>query len=369
MNKPTKALFLNLAFNVFFWVVLFTFILAVRYYDIGNIAFVQKDIDIPLVRIWGNGIIGGFLVGIPFTFLEQFMKQRGLYEFSLARIMFNRTLVQSVMTGLVMLLISIVNFRLDIKNEVIDPEITRFTKYIFSPTIQFLFIGAVFGNIILSIFRTLQLKTGEETFYQLLFGKYSPSQEENRAFLFLDLKSSTSIAERLGHANYSYFIQDCFKDLHPAVVEYHAMVYQYVGDEAVLTWHSEMAIKNSNFLKLFFAFEQQLRDRRDYYLKRYGVAPEFKAGLNMGPVMAAEVGVVRREIAYHSDVLNTAARVQEKCNEKNASLLITEDVVKCLEPNHGFSLEEKGEILLRGKRHHIRIFQVRQNPLNLIKTP
>jgi len=358
MKSSTKTLLWHMAFNVLFWVTLFTFILAVRYYDIGNIAFVQMDIDIPLVRIWGNGIVGGFLVGIPFTFLEQYMKRRGLYEFSLARIMFNRTLVQSAQTALVMLLISIVNYKLDIKNGEIDPEVTGFRQYIFSPTILFLFLGAIFGNIILSIYRTLQLKTGEETFYELLTGKYRPSQEENRAFLFLDLRSSTTIAERLGHTKYSYFIQDCFKDLHPAVMEYEAMVYQYVGDEAVLTWYSDEAVKDSKFIKLFFAFEKQLAKRKDYYLKRYGVAPEFKAGLNMGPVMAAEVGVVRREIAYHSDVLNTAARIQGKCNDYNASILVSDEVVKHLEPDHGFIVEEKGEILLRGKDRHVGVFEI-----------
>ena len=78
--------------------------------------------------------------------------------------------------------------------------------------------------------------------------------------------------------------------------------------------------------------------------------------------MAAEVGVVKREIAYHSDVLNTAARIQGQCNEKNAWLLASEEVVKRLEPNHGFQIVEKGEVLLRGKGEQVRIFEVLEKP-------
>jgi adenylate cyclase len=176
--------------------------------------------------------------------------------------------------------------------------------------------------------------------------------------MFLDLKSSTTIAESLGHTDYSFFIQDCFKDLHPAVIESRATVYQYVGDEAVLTWNSDLALENSNCLRAFFVFDQQLESKKDYYIKKYGVAPEFKAGLNLGPAMAAEVGVVKREIAYHSDVLNTAARIQGQCNEKNARLLASEEVVKRLEADSGFEIVEKGEVLLRGKDERVRIYEV-----------
>ena len=358
MRSRWRSIALNAAFNVIFWILLFMFILAVRYYDIGNIAFVNQDIDIPLVRIYGNGIILGLLVGVPYTLMEIFLKHRGLYHHTLGRIIFNRTLIQFVITGGVLTTISYINFYIDAGRGNIDAVRTGFADYIFSATVQFLFIGAFIGNVVLSVFRTLQLKIGEEIFYQLLVGKYRPAREEDRAFMFLDLKSSTTIAEQLGHLKYSYFIQDCFRDLHPAIVESRAMVYQYVGDEVVLTWDSEIALEHANCIRAFFAFDQQLRSRRDYYLTTYGVAPEFKAGLNLGPVMVAEVGVVQREIAYHSDVLNTAARIQGQCNEKNARLLASEELVRRLDPANVFEVVEKGKVLLRGKGQQLRIFEL-----------
>ena len=53
--------------------------------------------------------------------------------------------------------------------------------------------------------------------------------EEKRIFMFLDLRSSTFIAEKLGHKLYSEFIQDCFLDLE-VVRRHKAEIYQYVGD-------------------------------------------------------------------------------------------------------------------------------------------
>ncbi len=51
-------------------------------------------------------------------------------------------------------------------------------------------------------------KFGPGNLRRLLMGKYYHPRLENRIFLFLDLKSSTTHAERLGHNRYSSLIQD-----------------------------------------------------------------------------------------------------------------------------------------------------------------
>ncbi len=338
-------------------------VLAIRYYDIGNIAFVQMDIHIPAIRIYGNGIILGILIGLPYSLMEVFLKHRGLYRNSLLRIMTSRLAIQFLITATFLTIIAYVNYYLDVQNGEIDGATVGFDRYIFSATVMFLFTGAFIGNIILSVFRTLQQKIGEDVFYELLLGKYSPAKEEERAFMFLDLKSSTTIAEELGHEKYSFFIQDCFSDLHPAVVKTRAMVYQYVGDEAVLTWDLEMAITRANCINAYFEFESQLQSKKEYYAKTYGVVPTFKAGVNIGKVMVAEVGVIKREIAYHSDVLNTAARIQGQCNEKNARLLVSEEVYTKLGSNERLRFTEKGKVLLRGKNNEVHIYEVNEADL------
>jgi len=44
-------------------------------------------------------------------------------------------------------------------------------------------------------------KYGQGVFFKLLIGKYYRPKVENRIFMFLDIKSSTTIAEKLGHKN------------------------------------------------------------------------------------------------------------------------------------------------------------------------
>ena len=133
----------------------------------------------------------------------------------------------------------------------------------------FLFSGRVVMTIIfwgivcsLSIFILhVSDKFGHGVLLNFILGKYHHPKEEKRIFMFMDLKSSTTIAENLGHERYSYFIQDCFRDLHPAIIESQGEIYQYVGDEAIITLPYETARQNNNCLNVFFAFEKELEKK------------------------------------------------------------------------------------------------------------
>ena len=106
----------------------------------------------------------------------------------------------------------------------------------------------------------------------------------------MDLKSSTTHAEKLGHFKYSQLIQDCFYDLTDVVLCHEAQIYQYVGDEVVLTWKVDKGIKNNNCIHTFLEYDKAIKDRTNYYHNKYGLVPQFKAGLNLGDVTVAEVG-------------------------------------------------------------------------------
>ena len=175
--------------------------------------------------------------------------------------------------------------------------------------------------------------------------------------MFLDLRSSTEMAEKLGHLKYSQMIQDCFSDL-AVVAKTQAQIYQYVGDEAVLTWPSKLGIHNHNCIQAFFDFKQRIDSREEYYLAKYGQKPFFKAGINMGKVMVAEVGQTKKEIAYHGDTINTAARIQGMCNEYDSELLISEQLKEALGPHDRYGKQHIGDIPLKGKRDHVALYAV-----------
>ena len=58
-----------------------------------------------------------------------------------------------------------------------------------------------------------------------------------------------------------------------------------------------------------------LNERSDYYEKNMVLVPQFKAGINYGFVTIAEVGEMKKELAYHGDAINTAAHIRSICSK------------------------------------------------------
>lgn len=232
-----------------------------------------------------------------------------------------------------------------------------FIQFILNPP-MFVFYGyMVLVDTIIALFRQVGLMLGPGTMKKLIKGEFYHPREEDRVFMFLDLKSSTTMAEELGHFKYSRMIQDCFDDL-AVVTDTEAEIYQYVGDEAVLTWRSQVGLKNQNCIRAFYHFKEQIDARSAHYLSNYGVKPFFKAGLNVGKVTVAEVGKTKKEIAYHGDTINTAARIQGKCNDFKSELLISEQLKKALGDHLSFKTTLMGDIPLKGKAAHVAIYAV-----------
>ena len=192
-----------------------------------------------------------------------------------------------------------------------------------------------------------------------IMGMLDKPMEQERIFMFIDMKSSTAIAEQLSHKKFSHLIQDVFNDLQ-VVDNYHGEIYQYVGDGAIVSWNLKEGLYRNNFLKAFYAFQKIIRRRRLYYKRRYGQEPRFKAGVHAGRVMALQVGRIRREISYNGDTINTAARIESKCNDYKQDLLISGDLYEMLGRKNGFQFRNAGNIKLNGKKKGVDIYKVRR---------
>jgi adenylate cyclase len=217
------------------------------------------------------------------------------------------------------------------------------------------FVLSLFG---LAFLLEVRRKVGPGNLGALLTGRYHRPREENRIFLFLDLKGSTTIAESLGHARYSQFIRHCFHDLTESVLLFQAEVYQFVGDEVVLTWPQKRGHAVGKSLDTFFAFQKRLAERQGWYRSEFGVAPEFRGGVEEGPVTATEVGDIKREIAFHGDALNTAARLLELCREHDSAILVSGRIQERIASKPGLLTELRGEITLRGKQEPVTVYGV-----------
>ena len=128
----------------------------------------------------------------------------------------------------------------------------------------------------------------------------------------------------------------------------------------MISWNPDSGIKNANCIHCFFDIGKVLKDKSAYYQKNYhDIVPEFKAGVHFGAVMVGEIGIVKRDIVYSGDVLNTAARIQSKCNELGKDIIFSKYLLDKLEPlPKTFKSIALGEMELRGKQDSVMLYTV-----------
>lgn len=214
--------------------------------------------------------------------------------------------------------------------------------------------------VITQLFLQINSKFGQGVFWNFLRGKYHTPKEERRIFMFLDLNSSTTIAEQLGDKKYHAFLKDLFSDITNPILDNKGEIYQYVGDEVIVAWKYEDGIDNSKCIQCFFDIKQSLQQLSDKYLRQYDVVPVFKAGIHCGKVVAGEVGIIKRDITYSGDVLNTTSRIQGMCREFNEEVIVSGDLVSELRLTGHYAVQALGAIRLKGKQKEMQLIALRR---------
>jgi adenylate cyclase len=222
-------------------------------------------------------------------------------------------------------------------------------------------LNFVESRLLLYVITLLILEINEKyspgVFTDIFLGKYLKPKEEKRIILFIDLKDSTPIAEKLGHKKYFFFIRDFIHHISLALLEYDGLIYQYVGDEIIVSWLSTKDNKNKCIQSVVRA-RRIIQKESAYYMRKYGMVPEYRVGVHLGFVTVGEIGIVKKDLTMSGDAMNTTARIRTMTGELNQKFVGSADFVK----NVGLKdsqIESVGFIELKGKELPIELFAIK----------
>jgi class 3 adenylate cyclase len=206
----------------------------------------------------------------------------------------------------------------------------------------------------------IQRMIGQHGLSNFFLGKYHHPKEEERIFMFLDIVSSTAVAERIGHIKFHKFLNEVFIDITDAILTNAGSIYKYVGDEVIINWKLKEGLKNNHCLELYFKVKEKLEENKASYLKKYDTFPKFRAGVHSGKVIVGELGDIKREIAFLGDTVNTTARIQQACKTYEKDLLISRYLFEKLELGDEYTYETLGDIQLKGKEHKLELISIQK---------
>ncbi len=195
-------------------------------------------------------------------------------------------------------------------------------------------------------------------FMDLMLGRYLEPKVQKRIVMFIDLKDSTPIAEKLGHQLYFKFIREFIYQISNALIEYGGNIYQYVGDEIVVSWMFEP--KNTRkCMDALIAARKNLQKSSEIFRRKFeSTIPEFRVGIHLGDVTVGEIGVIKKDIAMSGDTMNTTARIRSACSELNQKFIVSKEFIQNIDLKQWQS-ESLGVIELKGKEKGIELFSLK----------
>lgn len=327
------------------WVFLFVEMAASN--DFNELPVTAIKVDFELFVFSSLALI---VVGLLFGFIElkyldnAFTNKKLIVRFSYKLVLY------TFLFFVVELILFPIAVSLELDVSLFDKQVwMRYAVYFPSLTHLSTFLQLAISLMLSLFYSEISEFIGQKVLLNFFTGKYHAPVEEKRIFMFLDMKASTTIAEKLGHLKYFQLLKAYYSSFTHAIIESEGTIYKYVGDEIIISWKFHGDARDSYCIDCFFNMQRSLQERSAYFKHKFGCAPGFKAGIHFGKVTIGEIGVIKKELFFSGDIINATARIQSLCNSYGVAILLSKEFHDAINLNEKYETRSLGDAILKGK--------------------
>ncbi len=185
------------------------------------------------------------------------------------------------------------------------------------------------------------------------------SSKQVATVLFSDIRSFTTISEKMEPEAVVSFLNDYLQRMVDIVFEEGGIVDKFIGDAVMAVFGAPVA-KEDDAARAVRAGLRMLDELQRFnadQAKRGGVNIKIGVGIHTGPLIAGNIGSDRKmEYTVIGDTVNIASRVQDLNKEYKTEIIITQ---ACHDATHrSFQVRPLGATSVKGKEQKIQIFEV-----------
>lgn len=311
---------------------------------------------VPYINGLAIGLLGGIAISVIELFLYPAFKRKLSFPLFVLFVSLTYTFTITAFVFSVILVSRSIQFEMSIGRTFRSEQ---FQHFLIREDFVIIIFYALFFAVIVIFTREMSAKMGQGVLQNFITGRYRKPRKERRVFMFLDLDSSVSKAEILGDLEYHKLLNDFFYDIADCILMSKGIIYQYVGDQVVVTWRVNSRTKTEDALRAFVSSVDKIEGLRSVYEGQYRLVPSFKAAFHVGDVIYGEIGAVKVDIVFHGDVVNTTARLERMCSELGEILLISQDFYDTLPDQFKNVFERAEAIRLKGKEKQLQIYHLK----------
>ena len=288
------------------------------------------------------GLTGGTFIILNELYIEPF---RGIRQLGFLPVVFLTTLKYVLAFTVIIVFELGISYALENEENVIDYlGSDEFSSFILYGDFTGILFYALLGVFVIVFGRQLSKKLGSNVLFNLMTGKYHKPRQEQRVFMYIDITGSTLIAEKLAPSEYYRFVRDFVYDITGPIISTKGEIYRYIGDGVIITWPFHRGVQDSRCLRCIFLIDHEMETRREYYLNRYQLYPEYTIGMHFGEVIIGEIGFLNSQITFNGPVVYETDQLEKACKEFGVKNIVSLELTKEVKIPSVFSTRRIGEI-------------------------
>jgi adenylate cyclase len=321
-----------------------------KYFVVAMVALVVVVLATLMAALIGapieNGVIGGALFGVGIASFEEFYFQQRPGRWLRVMHPVKSILIYSLVILIFLFLAQhVAHFLLGRLEELL-------AAYARLPVV----LPVAFG---IALFAVLTLRTvgfiGARTLFELFIGRYHRPVLERKVFLFLDMKGSTQIVERIGPIQGKALLGKFLFDLSKPITDYLGDIYLYAGDGLIAMWDWDDALSNNNITRSVDAINAMIAREAPVYEEQFSCVPGYRIGIHGGEVVISEQGDAKRSIGVYGATINITARLEQAAKSLGHDCIVSGDIVAALDPIKD-RFEYIGAETVRGVSEPVEVF-------------
>lgn len=179
--------------------------------------------------------------------------------------------------------------------------------------------------------------------------------QKQMAVLFSDIRSFTTLSERMKPVENFSFINSYLGRVGPIIQQHGGFIDKYVGDALMALFPNEVddAVRAAIEMQRSVELYNTHRAKSGYEKIAVGV------GLHVGELMLGMIGYdLRMQSTVISDAVNTASRIEGLTKYYHSSILVSDQTMKSLKDASQFRLRLLGRVPVKGKQDAIAVHEI-----------
>lgn len=250
---------------------------------------------------------------------------------------------------------------------------------------SFLYIELL-SIFILTVAAKYILEEKDKKFIKSAFGKYvSPAmvdsivndpsklslggEKRDLTILFSDIRGFTTLSEKMDAKHLSRFLNDYLGDMTDIIFQYKGTLDKFIGDAIMAFWGAPISQKEhgSNCCWAAIKMMKKLEEKREFFLKEYGVDVQIGIGINTGQVSVGNMGSEKNfNYTVIGDHVNLASRLEGLTKYYSSAIVTTRFTLDQMK-NSGAEIPPHrtlDHVKVKGKKEAVEIVQILDQDLS-----